>query len=219
MLLAGTPLAARQTQHNLARCASDVTDNWMTRTRRGGWRVRNGPRRACAGRVVKRHFGHSSSPTSSLSTKKLSARSVASAAARLAGRGPFLTLRRCAGERDVSDELSLLAFVITSKSRGPANALTLSCKDRPPCRPQKSGAAAAATNTEVAGANCSRRDAGMQLGAAQGGSAAEPALGGFCQLVRVVSPPTSLRFWRRGDQLLHRFQNLRNIRRRKFRFG
>ena len=67
------------------------------------------------------------------------------------------------------------------------NALTLSCKDRPPCRPPGSGAAAAATNNEVAGANCSRRDARVQFGAAQGGSAAEPGLGGFCQLVRVVS--------------------------------
>ena len=38
----------------------------------------------------------------------------------------------------------------------------------------------------MAGANCSRRDAGEQFGAAQGGYAAEPRLGGFCQLVRVV---------------------------------
>jgi len=41
---------------------------------------------------------------------------------------------------------------------------------------------------EVAGANCSRHDAGVQFGAAPGGSAAEPRLGGFCQLVRVVRP-------------------------------
>ena len=40
----------------------------------------------------------------------------------------------------------------------------------------------------MAGANCSRRDARVQFGAAQGGSAAEPRLGGFCQLVRAVSP-------------------------------
>jgi len=44
---------------------------------------------------------------------------------------------------------------------------------------------------EVAGANCSRRDAGVQFGAAPGDSAAEPRLGGFCQLVRVVSPDYS----------------------------
>src|ERR1051325_3155608 len=37
-----------------------------------------------------------------------------------------------------------------------------------------------------AGGICSRRDAGMQFGAAQGGPAAEPTLGGFCQLVRAV---------------------------------
>ena len=37
---------------------------------------------------------------------ELGARSVASAAARLAGRGPFLTLRRCDGERDAGDELA-----------------------------------------------------------------------------------------------------------------
>src|ERR1043165_1211680 len=72
-------------------------------------------------------------------------------------------------------------------SRIPPNAITLSCKSRPPCRPLESGAAAAATNNEVAGANCSRCAAGVQFGAAPGGSAAEPGLGGFCQLVRAVS--------------------------------
>jgi hypothetical protein len=41
-----------------------------------------------------------------------SARSVASAAARFAGRGPFLTLRHCEGERGAFYELSLLLFVI-----------------------------------------------------------------------------------------------------------
>jgi hypothetical protein len=49
-----------------------------------------------------------------------------------------------------------------------------------------SGAAAAATNNAVAGAICSRRDAGVQLEPPEGGSAAEPRLGGFCQLVRAV---------------------------------
>ena len=38
----------------------------------------------------------------------LSAQTVASAAARLAGRGPFLTLRRCEGERAARDELDFL---------------------------------------------------------------------------------------------------------------
>ena len=81
----------------------------------------------------------------------------------------------------------ILPFLQPSVLARPPNALTLSCKSRPPCRPPGSGAAAAATNTGVAGANCSRRDAGAQFGAAQGGSAAEPGLGGFCQLVRAVS--------------------------------
>src|ERR1044071_3238762 len=39
----------------------------------------------------------------------------------------------------------------------------------------------------MAGAICSRRDAGVQFGAARGGSAAEPRLGGFCQLVRQLA--------------------------------
>ena len=51
----------------------------------------------------------------------------------------------------------------------------------------KSGAAAAAINTKWQERNGSRRAAHVQFGAAQGGSAAEPRLGGFCQLVRVVS--------------------------------
>jgi len=40
--------------------------------------------------------------------------------------------------------------------------LTLSCKSRLTCAPG-SGAAAAATNTAAAGANCSRRDARVQF--------------------------------------------------------
>jgi hypothetical protein len=42
-----------------------------------------------------------------LRCEDLSARSVASAAARFAGRGPFLTLRRCEAEREACDELGL----------------------------------------------------------------------------------------------------------------
>src|ERR1044071_1721407 len=98
MLLAGATLAARQAQGNLARPASGVTDNWMARTRQGGRRVRNGPRRACAGRVVKRQLGHSPRDTL-IDGGESSARTVASAAARFAGRGLFLTLRRCEVER------------------------------------------------------------------------------------------------------------------------
>ena len=72
-----------------------------------------------------------------------------------------------------------------SCSRQP-NAITLSCKSRLPRRPLESGAAAAATNTEWQERTGSRRDAGVQLEPPEGGSAAEPRLGGFCQLVRVV---------------------------------
>ena len=84
--------------------------------------------------------------------------------------------------------LILRRFAPQDKLVGPANAITLSCKDRLPCRPQESGATAAATNTEWQERTGSRRDAGVQFGAAPGGSAAEPRLGGFCQLVRAVSP-------------------------------
>jgi len=37
------------------------------------------------------------------------------------------------------------------------------------------------------------RHAAVQFGAAQGGSAAEPTLGGFCQLVRIVRRRRHLR--------------------------
>jgi hypothetical protein len=39
------------------------------------------------------------------------------AAARFAGRGPFLTLRRCEGERASCDELDLLRVSCSHKSR------------------------------------------------------------------------------------------------------
>jgi len=58
---------------------------------------------------------------------------------------------------------------------------------KPPSTPApESGASAAATNAKRQERTGSRRDARVQFGAAQGGSAAEPGLGGFCQLVRVV---------------------------------
>src|ERR1051325_6272842 len=58
---------------------------------------------------------------------------------------------------------------------------------KPPTTPASgSGTPAAATNRGVTGANCSRRDAGVQFGAAKAAPRAEPGLGGFCQLVRVV---------------------------------
>src|ERR1041385_8195833 len=70
MLLAGAPLAAPADASTEATVlASGVTANWMARTRGGGWRARNGPRRACAGWAVKRHFGHSPSRTASFAMK------------------------------------------------------------------------------------------------------------------------------------------------------
>ena len=47
-------------------------------------------------------------------------------------------------------------------SRRP-NVITLSCKNRPPCRPAVSGAAAAATNAKWQERTGSRRDAGVQF--------------------------------------------------------
>ena len=49
MLLAGAPLAAPEVQALRREIANGVIGNRMARTRRGGRRVRNGPRRACAG--------------------------------------------------------------------------------------------------------------------------------------------------------------------------
>ena len=144
MLLAGAPIAARQAQRNLARTASGVTANWMARTRQCGRRVRNGPRRACAGWVVKRHFGHSPSLLW-CTCEEPSARSVASAAARFAGRGPFLTLRRCVGGNVclamngnccvgvARMNCDYLRAIVRNSCYRP-NVLTLSCKNRPPYR-------------------------------------------------------------------------------------
>ena len=83
-----------------------------------------------------------------------SAQTVASAAARFAGRGPFLTLRRCEGGTgilrmnaiavwELLARIAIDCIVIVRNSRDPPNALTLSCKNRLPCRPPESGAAAA----------------------------------------------------------------------------
>ena len=50
------------------------------------------------------------------------------------------------------------------------------------------GAAAAATNAPRRERTAADVTPAVQFGPAQGGSAAEPRLGGFCQLVRVVRP-------------------------------
>jgi hypothetical protein len=78
-------------------------------------------------------------------------------------------------------------FTPPESSRRAPNVLTLSCKSRPPCRPPEAARRLPRLTTAVAGANCSRRAAGVQLEPPEGGSAAEPGLGGFCQLVRAVS--------------------------------
>src|ERR1051325_7289897 len=69
--------------------------------------------------------------------------------------------------------------------------IALSCKGRPPCRPH-CGTVAAATNLEF-GASDVRLPCRRAVGAAPGGPAAEPRLGGLCQLVRIVGRRQELR--------------------------
>src|ERR1043165_8900360 len=66
------------------------------------------------------------------------------------------------------------------------NAITLSCKSRPPRRPPSGGAAAAATNMQWRERTAAAVTPAVQFGAA------EPGLGGFCQLVRAVRPLRNL---------------------------
>src|SRR5947199_5274509 len=61
MLLAAAPLARAAGATFETRNCERRDGRLMARTRQGGRRVRNGPRRACAGWMVKRHFGHSRS--------------------------------------------------------------------------------------------------------------------------------------------------------------
>src|ERR1044071_767460 len=69
----------------------------------------------------------------------------------------------------------------------PPNVLTLSCKSRPLCRPPR----AARRLPRLARSSGSRTAADVTPACSSeppsGGSAAEPRLGGFCQLVRGVS--------------------------------
>ena len=66
--------------------------------------------------------------------------------------------------------------------------LTLSCKSRPPRRPPSGGAAAAATNMQWREPTAAGVTPACSSEPPEGGSAAEPGLGGFCQLVRAVRP-------------------------------
>src|ERR1051325_5016132 len=75
--------------------------------------------------------------------------------------------------------------ISTARFVQPHNAITLSCKSRLPRRPPESGAAAP-TNAqwqERPAADVTRACSSEPL---EGGSAAEPRLGGLCQLVRTV---------------------------------
>jgi len=78
-------------------------------------------------------------------------------------------------------------LVFSRNSSGRANAITLSCKCRPPRRPLESGTPAAATNTKWRERTAADVPRACSSEPPEGGFAAEPRLGGFCQLVRVVS--------------------------------
>src|ERR1044071_4330165 len=82
-----------------------------------------------------------------------------------------------------------IAFVITRNWCNPPNVLTLSCKSRPPRRPPWGGAAAAATNAQRRERTAADVTPACGSEPPEGGSAAEPRLGGFCQLVRAVRRP------------------------------
>jgi len=98
MLLAGAPLARAGGASTEARIASGAKANWMARTRLGGRRVRNGPRRACAGW----RWGNTSGTRLH---RDVDVRRIECPKCRLGGgafcwSGPFLTLRRCEGDRE-----------------------------------------------------------------------------------------------------------------------
>src|ERR1051326_27360 len=86
---------------------------------------------------------------------------------------------------------------------GLPNVLTLSCKSRLTCRPPWGGAAAAATNTHWRERTAADVTPACSSEPPEGGSAAEPRLGGFCQLVRAVRQPGgSQTFLRLRTQLM-----------------
>src|ERR1043166_9801851 len=100
MLLAGAPLAARQAQRNLARDC-ERRDGQLDGPNAPGWAARE----ERAATSVRRAGGEAPvwaldfAPSVQICRSHgSSAQTVASAAARFAGRGPFLTLRRCAGD-------------------------------------------------------------------------------------------------------------------------
>ena len=110
MLLAGAPLAARQEQRNLARdcerCDRQLdgpnAPGWVAREERAATSVRRAGGEATVWAL------DSAVNVQICTVHGSSAQTVASAAARFAGRGPFLALRRCEGERVTCDRVDLV---------------------------------------------------------------------------------------------------------------
>jgi hypothetical protein len=119
MLLAGAPLAARQEQRNLARdcerCDRQLdgpnAPGWVAREERAATSVRRAGGEATVWAL------DSAVNVQICPVHGSSAQTVASAAARFAGRGPFLALRRCEGERTSCDDLDLLHGSWSHESR------------------------------------------------------------------------------------------------------
>src|ERR1044071_8303400 len=86
-----------------------------------------------------------------------------------------------------SDQPEICGAVKLAMPVNPANAITLSCKSRPPCRPPSGGATAAATNKQGRDRDTAAVPPACSSDPPEGGTDAEPRLDGFCQLVRVVS--------------------------------
>src|ERR1044071_1200999 len=108
---------------------------------------------------------------------------------------PPAAMRRSAIVRlDATCVGGMWTAVENSQPVRPPNVLTLSCKSRPPCRPPSGGAAAAATNMQWREPSAADVTPACSSEPPEGGSAAEPGLGGFCQLVRAVSPPFAMAF-------------------------
>ena len=72
------------------------------------------------------------------------------------------------------------------------NVLTLSCKSRPPHRGSPGGAAAAATNMQWRERDAADVTPAVQLEPPEAAPPPGQRSGGFCQLVRAVSPPDLL---------------------------
>jgi len=116
-----------------------------------GRRVRNGPRRACAGRAVKRHFGGSAFCWSQ----------------------PVLHLAALR-EWNVTLATGELMQLISHRLHNPPNVLTLSCKSRLTCLLRRA-ARRLPRPTPSGRSELQPTWRGRAVGAARGGSAAGPA--------------------------------------------